>query len=139
MRRLFWLGVGAVAGASGTVWAERKVRSRLEQLGPEHMVVTAGNKARDVGRSVVDAVAEGRGAMREREAELRSSYDASGRAGGARTAPHRRRRPSVDRQLGWQQPSPLSPPGAPRAEPASDPGSPSTGRLSRPCPPRCDH
>ena len=89
MRRLFWLGVGAVAGASGTVWAERKVRSRLEQLGPEHMVVTAGNKARDVGRSVVDAVAEGRGAMREREAELRSSYDTAGRAGGAahRTAP----------------------------------------------------
>ena len=34
MRRLFWLGVGAIAGASGTVWAERKVRSRLEQLGP---------------------------------------------------------------------------------------------------------
>ena len=86
MRRLFWLGIGAVAGASGTVWAERKVRSRLEQLGPEHMVVTAGNKARDVGRSVVDAVAEGRGAMREREAELRSSYDTSGRAG---AAPHR--------------------------------------------------
>jgi hypothetical protein len=75
MRRLFWLGVGAIAGASGTIWAEHKVRTRLEQLGPEHMVVTAGNKARDVGRSVVDAVAEGRGAMREREAELRSTYD----------------------------------------------------------------
>ena len=75
MRRLFWLGVGAVAGASGTIWAEHKVRSRLEQLGPEHLVVTAGNKARDVGRSVADAVAEGRGAMRDREAELRGAYD----------------------------------------------------------------
>lgn len=74
MRRLFWLGVGAVAGASGTVWAERKVRSRLDQLAPDHLVVSAGNKARDVGRSVVDAVAEGRGAMREREDELRRSY-----------------------------------------------------------------
>jgi hypothetical protein len=74
MRRLFWLGVGAVAGASGTVWAERKVRSRLDQLAPDHLVVSAGNKARDVGRSVVDAVVEGRGAMREREDELRRSY-----------------------------------------------------------------
>ena len=71
MRRLFWLGVGAVAGASGTVWAERKVRALLDQLGPQHLVVTAGNRARDVGRSVVDAVAEGRDVMREREAELR--------------------------------------------------------------------
>jgi hypothetical protein len=85
MRRLFWLGVGAIAGASGTIWAEHKVRTRLEQLGPEHLVVTAGNKARDVGRSVVDAVAEGRGAMREREAELRSTYDPSARG----TAVHR--------------------------------------------------
>ncbi len=32
MRRLFWLGVGAVAGASGTIWAEHKVRARMEQL-----------------------------------------------------------------------------------------------------------
>lgn len=85
MRRLFWLGVGAVAGASGTIWAEHKVRARLEQLGPEHLVVTAGNKARDVGRSVADAVAEGRGAMRDRERELRREYDPA-----ARGASHRK-------------------------------------------------
>lgn len=85
MRRLFWLGVGAVAGASGTVWAERKVRSRLDQLAPDHLVVSAGNKARDVGRSVVDAVVEGRGAMREREDELRSAY----RTGPTSAALHR--------------------------------------------------
>lgn len=80
MRRLFWLGVGAVAGASGTIWAEHKVRARLDQLGPEHLVVTAGNRARGMGRTVVDAVAEGRGAMREREAELRRSYDPTARS-----------------------------------------------------------
>lgn len=85
MRRLFWLGVGAVAGASGTVWAERKVRSRLDQLAPDHLVLSAGNKARDVGRSVVDAVAEGRGAMREREDELRRSYSTG--AGGTASHP----------------------------------------------------
>lgn len=87
MRRLFWLGVGAVAGASGTIWAERKVRSQLEQLGPDHLVVAAGNKAKGVGRSVADAVAEGRGAMRDREAELRSSYDTSARTAGTHRTP----------------------------------------------------
>lgn len=87
MRRLFWLGVGAIAGASGTIWAEHKVRARLDQLGPDHLVVTAGNKARDVGRSVVDAVAEGRGAMREREDELRRSYDPANRAGSVHRGP----------------------------------------------------
>ena len=81
MRRLFWMGVGAVAGASGTIWAERKVRSQLDALAPDHLVVTAGNRARDAGRSVLDALAEGRDAMREREHELR---DASPGARGPR-------------------------------------------------------
>ena len=87
MRRLFWLGVGAIAGASGTIWAEHKVRARLDQLGPDHLVVTAGNRARDVGRSVVDAVAEGRGAMRAREDELRRSYDPANRTGSVHRSP----------------------------------------------------
>ncbi len=86
MRRLFWLGVGAVAGASGTVWAERKVRTRVEQLGPEHLAIAAGNRAREVGRSVVDAVVEGRDAMREREDELRGDRSTWPRSG---PPPHR--------------------------------------------------
>lgn len=87
MRRLFWLGVGAVAGASGTVWAERRVKARLDALAPDHLVVAAGNRARDAGRSavgtgrsVLDAVADGRAAMREREAELRGRYDGPDRS-----------------------------------------------------------
>jgi hypothetical protein len=81
MRRLFWLGVGVVAGASGTVWAERKVRNQLDALAPDHLVISAGNKAKSVGRSVADAVVEGRGAMRAREDELRSTYDSPRRPG----------------------------------------------------------
>ena len=89
MRRLFWMGVGAVAGVTGTVWAERKVKAQLDALQPDALVVTAGHKAKAVGRSVVDAVVDGRGAMREREAELRYHYgrddaaDRRHRAGGA--------------------------------------------------------
>lgn len=75
MKRLFWLGVGAVAGASGTVWAERKVRTQIEALQPEHLAVAVGNKAISAGRTVVEAVLDGRDAMRDREFELRGRYD----------------------------------------------------------------
>ena len=75
MRRLFWFGLGAATGASGTVWLERKVRARLEALQPDHLVVTAQDRARSVSRSVVDAVSEGRGVMRDRETQLRRRYD----------------------------------------------------------------
>jgi hypothetical protein len=60
-KRLVWMGIGAAAGATGTVWAQQQVRRRIDALGPDHLVVTAGNTARKVGRSVADAVSEGRG------------------------------------------------------------------------------
>ncbi len=68
MRRVFWMGVGAGAGVSGTVWAERKVRGQLDALAARRTGRRPrAIKAKAVGRSVVDAVADGRGAMRERE------------------------------------------------------------------------
>lgn len=101
MKRLFWLGVGAIAGATGTVWAERKVRARVDALSPDHLVVTAAERARSVGRSVLDAVADGRDAMREREAELRGGA-------GSRPSADRRHpvaRPPRSRPAGWAGPS----------------------------------
>lgn len=93
MRRLFWMGVGAVAGVSGTVWAERKVKAQLDALQPDALVVTAGHKAKAVGRSVVDAVVDGRGAMREREAELKAHY------GRDETVDRRHRAPGATRPM----------------------------------------
>ena len=69
------MGIGATAGAAGTIWAQQQVRRRLDQLGPDHLVVSAGNTAKKVGRSVADAVAEGRSAMRDREDELTARRD----------------------------------------------------------------
>ena len=80
MRRLFWLTVGAAAGATGTVWTQRKVRQQLDNLGPEHVVVVAGKGAKAVGRRVVSAVGEGRAAMSEREIELRERMQVDQRA-----------------------------------------------------------
>lgn len=78
-KRVTWFGIGAAAGATGVVWAQQKVRRRLESLGPDHVVVTAGNQARkvtrQVGRTVADAVVDGRAAMREREEELVARRD----------------------------------------------------------------
>lgn len=74
MKRLFWLGLGAAAGAGGTIWAERKVRSRMQAMAPDQLVARAGRRAGAAGRSVVDAFTEGREAMRNREDELRGRY-----------------------------------------------------------------
>ena len=80
-KRVVWFGMGAAAGASGVVWAEQKVRRRLEELGPDHLAVLASHSARRVGRSVLDAVADGRLTMREREDELRALRDRRMREG----------------------------------------------------------
>ncbi|MGI9578074.1 MAG: hypothetical protein ACR2OH_07755 [Microthrixaceae bacterium] len=71
MKRLFWMGVGAAAGASGTVWAQRKVRGHIDELGAEQVVSAAGRGARTVGRTVRAALSEGRVGMAERELELK--------------------------------------------------------------------
>ncbi len=96
MKRLFWLGVGAAFGATGTVWAERKVKNQIEALAPDQLVIRAGQKAGDAGRSILDAVSEGRDAMRARETELRGQYQPTVRHprrsshGGPRTSPGHR-------------------------------------------------
>lgn len=78
MRRLFWMGVGAAAGASGTVWAQRRVRAGLDELGADQVVAVAGRGARRVGRTLAAAVAEGRSGMAERELELRRQMEGTG-------------------------------------------------------------
>jgi hypothetical protein len=83
MRRLFWLGVGAAAGASGTIWTQRRVKEQLDNLGPDAVVAVAGRGARALGRTLSAAVsegraamAEGRAAMAEREEELTRDFHA---------------------------------------------------------------
>lgn len=100
MRRLFWMGVGAAAGASSTVWVQRRVRERLDELGPEQVLAAAGRSARSVGRTVIAAVSEGRDGMTERELEMRQrilgvddSLDLRHPRSGVRVQTERRRRP----------------------------------------------
>lgn len=74
MRRLFWLTVGVAAGSTGTLWAERKIRERLEQLTPEHAANVVVDKAKDAGNNVLVAISRGRETMADTERELRGKY-----------------------------------------------------------------
>ena len=67
LKRLFWLTVGAIAGFTGSVWLQKRVKQTVDRFAPE--AVQADVKA---------AVQEGRTAMRAREDELRERYSPHG-------------------------------------------------------------
>ncbi|MFJ3896803.1 MULTISPECIES: hypothetical protein [unclassified Streptomyces] len=69
-RRTFWFGTGVAAG----VWATTKVNRKLKQLTPEHLAVSAANKALEAGHKLKDSAVhfalDVRAGMVQREAEL---------------------------------------------------------------------
>lgn len=65
IKRLTWFVSGAIAGATALGVARRKVRSVAGDLAPAKVAARLGDRVRD-------AVAEGRRAMRAKEAELRA-------------------------------------------------------------------
>lgn len=83
MRRATVFVSGVVAGATGATYATRKVKRTVkrtvqnttEQLKPTNVVKTVGRSVRSGAGHVVDAVRDGRAAMREREDELRGRRD----------------------------------------------------------------
>ncbi len=98
-KRIIWMGTGMAVGAGSAFWAKHKVEATVERYLPEQVADRAATQAREVGRTVRAAAAEGRAAMRERELELREQVEARtfvGRpdrplgATGHVTAPHGR-------------------------------------------------
>lgn len=82
-KRVRWLTFGALLGLGGSRWAKRKAK-RVLGWRSRHALVLSGSRARSLpggslaagARAVVaegaDILADGREAMREREAELHS-------------------------------------------------------------------
>jgi hypothetical protein len=70
MKRVTWFAAGAVAGASGSVYARHKMREAAERYKPVSM-------AKGAVQRLADAVREGRSAMTAKEAELRARQDAA--------------------------------------------------------------
>jgi hypothetical protein len=72
IRRLVWFTSGATAGVGGALWIRRRILRTVRRYSPEHLHADATASVRRLGSGVRDAVAEGRSAMRQREAELRA-------------------------------------------------------------------
>jgi hypothetical protein len=74
-KRLFWLVVGAGFGFGVSFWLMRFVRETVARYSPERVSSDLAGAVRQLGQDVRAAVAEGREAMREREAELRAELE----------------------------------------------------------------
>ncbi len=72
-KRLFWLVVGAGFGFGVSFWLMRFVRETVARYTPERSRPTSPARSASSATDIRAAVAEGRDAMREREAELRAA------------------------------------------------------------------
>jgi hypothetical protein len=78
-RRLFWLIMGASFGFGVSFWMTRFVRETVQRYSPEQVSADLAGALRGLGGDLRAAVAEGREAMHEREAEIRSELERSRR------------------------------------------------------------
>lgn len=74
-RRLFWLAIGAGFGFGVSFWLMRVLRATIERYSPERVSADLAGALRQFGADLRAAAAEGREAMREREAQLRAELE----------------------------------------------------------------
>jgi len=74
-KRLFWLLVGVGFGFGMSFWLMRFVRETAARYAPERVSADLGEAVKSLGTDLRRAVADGREAMREREAELRTEVE----------------------------------------------------------------
>lgn len=74
-KRLFWLVVGAAFGFGVSFWVTRFVRETVTRYSPERVSADLAGALRQLGTDLRAAVAEGREAMREAEADLRARVE----------------------------------------------------------------
>lgn len=72
IKRLFWLMIGAGFGFGISFWVARFVKETLQRYAPERVSSDLAGAIRAFGTDLRQAVAEGREAMQEREAEIRA-------------------------------------------------------------------
>ncbi|HKY64735.1 MAG TPA: hypothetical protein VJM49_00130, partial [Acidimicrobiales bacterium] len=71
-KRTFWFTAGASAGFGGAMWMRRQVLRTVQRYTPEQVQADLADSVRRLGTDLRAAVTEGRSAMADREAELRS-------------------------------------------------------------------
>ena len=70
IKRLVWLMLGITVGVLAVLRTQRSLRRRADRLRPERMATDLADALRALGVDLRKAVAEGRTAMSQREAEL---------------------------------------------------------------------
>ncbi len=75
MKRVTWFVGGVAAGATGASYAKKKVKEKASQISAVGVARSAASRARQTAGHVVDAVKDGRSAMRQREDELKARRD----------------------------------------------------------------
>lgn len=88
-KRLFWLAVGTGLGFGASFWMMRMVRAQMARYSPEKVSADVAGAVRALGRDLRAAVADGREAMREREAELRDALSGDRQTGPGPVRPSR--------------------------------------------------
>jgi hypothetical protein len=74
-KRLFWLVMGAAFGFGVSFWLMRFVRETVARYSPERVSADLAGALKQFGADLREAVAEGREAMREAEADLRQRIE----------------------------------------------------------------
>lgn len=83
-KRLFWLVTGAGFGFGASFWIMRAVRSTVDRYKPERVSADMTRAFRGLSQDVRAAVAEGRGAMRDYERDMRTRLEAPAGGNGHR-------------------------------------------------------
>jgi hypothetical protein len=90
-KRATWLGVGFTLGVGTTVVAARKARQQLDRYKPpalvERVTTTISTKTTTLKDHVVVALADGKAAAREREAQLHAEKRAPRTTAAPRAGP----------------------------------------------------
>ncbi len=76
-RRLFWLMIGIGFGFGSSFWVMRFVKQTAARYAPDRVSSDLTDAVKGLGTDLRLAVADGRAAMREREAQLHSDLDRS--------------------------------------------------------------
>lgn len=76
-RRLFWLLIGVGFGFGTSFWVMRFVKETAARYSPERVSADLAGAIKGLGTDLRLAVADGREAMRVREAELRAEVGRS--------------------------------------------------------------
>lgn len=71
MRRMFWFGLGAVCGAFGAVYLQRRVTAIRERYTPPAVANRMTDAIKRFGSDVAESARAGKAAMAERETEMR--------------------------------------------------------------------